>query len=121
MPKKFLPILIIIFLIVIGAIFYSLFKPKIGLNEAALIINDGQTKRAFAGQVIEGMTISDVISTSAKTGNFDFDYENGILKRIGQFEQNEKKWSVFLNGVKIEKPLDKVFIKPKDKIELEFE
>jgi len=121
MPKNFLPILIVIFLIVIGVVFYSLSKPKIGPNEAALIINYGETKRAFAGQVIEGMTISDTLLISAQAGNFDFDYKNGILKRIGQFEQNEKKWNAYLNGVKIEEPLDKVFIKARDKIELKFE
>ena len=121
MPKSYLPILIVIFLIVIGVVFYSLSKPKIGPNEAALIINYGETKRAFAGEVVEGMTISDTLLISAQAGNFDFDYKNGILKRIGQFEQNEKKWNAYLNGVKIEEPLDKVFIKARDKIELKFE
>jgi len=121
MPKNFLPILIVIFLIVIGVVFYSLSKPKIGPNEVALIINDGETKRAFAGEVVEGMTISDALVTSARAGNFDFNYENGILKRIGQFEQNGKKWNAYLNGKKIGDSPDKVFIKAKDKIELKFE
>ena len=121
MPKNFLPILIVIFLIVIGVVFYSLSKPKIGPNQVALIINYGETKRAFAGEVVEGMTSSDVLLVSARAGNFDFNYENGILKRIGQFEQNGKKWNAYLNGKKIGDSPDKVFIKAKDKIELKFE
>lgn len=122
MSKFYLLILIVIFLIIIGAIFYFVSPhPKIGPKEAVLIINNGETKRAFAGQVIEGMTIADVLTPSAKAGNFDFNYEEGILKRIGQFEQNGKKWNVYLNGVKIEEPLEKVLIKAKDKIELKFE
>lgn len=121
MPKSYLIILIIVFLIVIGVVFYSFFKPKIGPNEAVLTINYGETKRAFIGEVIDGMTISDVLLVSAKAGNFDFDLEQGILKRIGQFEQNEKKWNTYLNGTKTEDFLDKIFIKAKDKIELKFE
>ena len=124
MSKLYLTILIIVILIGIGLIFYffgPLGKPKIGPNEAALIINYGETKRAFIGEVIEGMTISDVLLVSAKAGNFDFDAEEGVLKRIGQFEQNGKKWNTYLNGTKTEDSLDKVFIKAKDKIELKFE
>jgi len=67
------------------------------------------------------MTISDFLLVSARAGNFDFNYENGILKRIAEFEQNGKKWNTYLNGVKIEEPLDKVLIKARDKIELKFE
>jgi len=124
MSKLYLTILIIVILVGIGLIFYffgPLGKPKIGSNEAALIINYGETKRAFIGEVIEGMTISDALLVSAKAGNFDFDAEEGILKRVGQFEQNEKKWNAYLNGTKIGDSLDKIFIKAKDKIELKFE
>ncbi len=124
MSKFYLTILIIAILIGIGLIFYffgPLGKPKIGPNEAALIINYGETKRAFVGEVIEEMTISDALFVSAKAGNFDFDFEQGVLKRVGQFEQNEKKWNAYLNGTKTGDFLDKVFIKAKDKIELKFE
>lgn len=120
MTKSYLPILIVIFLIVIGVVFYSL-QPKIGPNQAALIINYGETKRAFAGEVVEGMTILDTLVTSAKAGNFDFDYQEGILNRVDGFEKNEKKWNAYLNGSKVQESLDGVLIKAGDKIELKFE
>jgi len=124
MSKLYSTILIIAILVGIGLIFYffgPIGKPKIGSNEAALIINYGETKRAFIGEIIEGMTISDALLVSAKAGNFDFDYEGGVLKRIGEFEINGKKWNIYLNGYKAEESLDKVFIEAKDKIELKFE
>lgn len=122
MPKSYLIILIIILLVIIGAVFYSLFKPKIGPNEAALIINFGETKRAFAGETIEGMTIADALFVSAQAGDFDFDLEEGVLKRIGQFEEDAtRKWNVYLNGRKVEDSLNEVLIKNGDKIELKFE
>jgi len=121
MPKSYLPILIVVLAIVTGLVLYFVEKPKIAENEAVLIINYGETKRAFAGQVIEGMTISDALLVSAKAGNFDFDYDGKILKRVAEFEQNAKKWDVYLNGTKIEESPDKVLIKARDKIELIFE
>jgi len=124
MSKFHLSILIVILLIVIGLVFYffgPLGKPKIAENEAVLIINYGAQKRAFAGKVIDNMTIADTLIASAKAGNFDFDYQKGILKRVDGFEQNGKKWNIYLNGTKIEGLLDKILIKARDKIELKLE
>lgn len=121
---KTLYILGVIFLIVFIGLIYYFFQPKaeyFGQNQAALIINFGKAKRAFAGETIEGMTIYDALITSSQTGNFDFDFKDGDLKRIAEFEENEKNWNVYLNGKKVEEPLDKVFIKAGDKIELKFE
>lgn len=121
MSKSYLSILIIIFLIVAGVIFYSLSKPKIGPDEAVLIINNGEKKRAFAGEVIEGMTIFDALTASAKAGNFNFVEESGILKRIDGFERNGKKWNAYINNSRVEEILNKTLIKPGNKIELKFE
>ena len=124
MSKFYLPILIVVLLVAMGVIFYFVGpfgKPKIAENEAILTINYGEVKRAFIGQVIDNMTILDVIRTSAKAGNLDFDYEEGILKRVGEFEKNEKKWNAYLNDSKIQESLDKVLIKTGDKVELKFE
>jgi len=117
--KFYLPILIILSLIVEGVIFYSS-RPKIGKDEAVLILNDGTKKRAFAGKVIDGMTIYDALLASSFVGKFDFELKEGVLERIDELEKDGKKWNVYLNGKKIDQPLDKVLIKPGDKIELKF-
>jgi len=119
-----LPILIVVLAIVTGFVLYSVEKPKIAEiaeNEASLIINYEETKRAFAGEVTDNMTILDAVRTSAKAGNFDFDYQEDVLKRIDEIEQNEKKWNAYLNGTEIQGSLDKVLIKAGDKIELKLE
>jgi len=121
MSKFYLPILIVVLAIVAGFVLYSVEKPKIAENEASLIINYEETKRAFAGEVIDNMTILDAVRTSAKAGNFDFDYQEDVLKRIDEIEQNEKKWNAYLNGTEIQESLDKVLIKAGDKIELKLE
>ena len=121
MKKLYLPIIIII-LIVIGAVFYfSSPEPKIYPNEAALIINFGETKRAFAGETIEGMTALDALLVSAEAGEFEFDFKDNFLKRINHFEEGDKKWNVYFNEEKTEDSLSQILIKPKDKIELRFE
>lgn len=121
MPKSFLIILIIVFLITAGLVLYFFLMPENDSNEALLIINYGETKRVFLGEVREGMTIFDALLVSAKAGNFDFSFEGDKLKRIDQLEENSKKWNVYLNGIRIENSLDEVFIKAQDEIELRFE
>jgi len=124
MSKFYLPILIVVLAIVTGFVLYSVEKPKIAEiaeNEASLIINYEETKRAFAGEVTDNMTILDAVRTSAKAGNFDFDYQEDVLKRIDEIEQNEKRWNAYLNGTEIQGSLDKVLIKAGDKIELKLE
>ncbi|HOK35317.1 MAG TPA: hypothetical protein PLL80_01115 [Candidatus Pacearchaeota archaeon] len=122
MSKTYLSILIIIALIVIGSLAYSFIsQPKIGTNEAVVIIDFGNNKRAFAGEVIDGMTITDALGASAKAGNFNYIYQNGTLEKVDGLEKDGGQWSVFINGTKVEEPLDKITIKPQDKIELRFE
>lgn len=122
MSKTYLSILIIIILIVGGSLVYSfLSQPKIESNEAVLVIDFGNNKRAFAGEVIDGMTITDALGASAEAGNFNYIYENGSLKKINGVEQDGGQWLIFVNGKKVEEPLDKIKVKPQDKIELRFE
>jgi len=122
MSKTYLSILIIIVLIIIGSLAYSLVsQPKIGTNEALVVIDFGNNKRAFAGEVIDGMTITDALGASAKAGNFNYIYQNGTLEKVDGLEKDGGQWAVFINGTKVEEPLDKITIKPQDKIELRFE
>jgi len=121
MPKPLLITLAIVLLMVGGLAFYLSLKPKVNSDEAVLIINSGEIKRAFAGQVIEGMTIFDALLVSARAGNFDFNYQEDAFLKIGQLEENLKKWNVYLNGKKIENSPNEVFIKSQDKIEFQFE
>ncbi len=83
MLKKYLSILIIVILIIGVGVFYFFFskQPQVGKDEAILIINFGENKRAFAGEVVDGMTIIDALSAAANAGNFDYLYQDGTLKK----------------------------------------
>lgn len=124
MSKNFLVVSIIVLIAIGGGIFYyfsSQQQIEIGPNEALLIIDFGNNKRFFAGEVRDGMTITDALGASAKAGNFDYIYQNGTLKKINGLEQDGGHWTVFVNKTKVEESLDKIKIKPQDKIELRFE
>ena len=124
MIKSNLLTIIAIALLVTGALFYYFFEPEkieVGPEEVVFIVNFGETKRFFVGETVEGMTVFDALSVSAEAGELDFNFEEGVLKRVGEFEENEKKWNLYLNRRKIEDDLSQVLIQTGDKIELRFE
>jgi len=121
--KSHLPFIVsFILLLAVGFAYYN-FSPRtdIGPNEAVLTVNFGETKRSFAGEAMEGMTIFDALLVSAEAGDFSFDFDNGKLKGINGFQENDKKWNLYLNEKRVEGSLNKILIEAGDKVELIFE
>lgn len=125
MVKPYLLSICAAILLLLGIFYYYSFSPKLEINpgEAVLIIDFGENnKRAFSGEVIEGMTVFDALLVSARAGNVSFDFKNNSLKRIDWlFQENGKKWNVYFNRKKVEEDLNDILIKPGDKIELKLE
>jgi len=90
---------------------------NIAEKQAFLVIDYGNKKqRVFTGEVIEGMTIFDVLTTASLAGKFNFK-ANSHLTAIDNLSNNEKsKWICYLNDQEINEPLNKIFIHPKDRI-----
>ena len=127
MNKFYFPIFIVVSLIIVGLVCCFSFipskeAPELSENEAVLVIDFGESKRAFIGQVIDEMTIIDALMASASAGQIDFDYQEGVLQRVADAKQdNQKKWDIYLNGKEIRNSPDKVLIQAGDEIELRFE
>jgi hypothetical protein len=118
----------VFFIIILGGILFLLFSFKhflsqrkyqkiLSENEAILIIDYGQGKqRWFKGEAIDGMTVFDVLTSASLAGNFNFQ-ANSHLTTLDNLTNNEKsKWTCYLNEKQITQPLNKITIKPKDKI-----
>lgn len=132
--KKNLPTIILILILVafgfwtgfFGDFFGPLFEDK---NNAFLVIDYGESRRAFKGEVTDQMTILDALIVSSMAGNFEFRYvllndQTDILK-IDNFAEdglNEKSWNFYLNDQKLEtEQIHKIQIKERDKILVKFE
>jgi hypothetical protein len=93
------------------------YKKVLSDNEALLIIDYGQGReRWFKGEVIEGMTISDVLQTSSRAGSFNLSANGSLAALDGLTSNQEKQWKCYLNNREIQEDLDKKIISPKDKI-----
>ena len=107
--KKIFLITLGLILILLGSWFvYSqqknqFYKKVLADNEALLIIKNGK-ERWFKGEVVNGMTISDVLLTSSRAGGFDL----------------ENDWHCFINGKAIEGNLSQITVNPRDKISCEY-
>lgn len=96
---------------------------------AVLEINYGDRRRAFEGEIMFDMSILDALLAASRGGNFEIRYailgdKADIMKINGLIEDglNEKRWSFYLNGQKIESSeIHKTLIKPGDKILVNFE
>jgi hypothetical protein len=126
MFKRYLLIIIALLIILLVGFYYCFFikpfsQPEKQDEQAVLIIDFGERKRSFSGEVIDGMTIIDVLSVSAEAGEFNFELIDNYLIKINQIEQNDKKWTVYLNGRKIDQPLNQVLVELEDLIEIKLE
>jgi hypothetical protein len=93
------------------------YEKILGEKEGLLILDYGNgEQRWFKGEVIPQMTVFDALLASSLGGNFEFEGENQLVA-VEDFVNNEKsKWTCYLNGKEITQPLNKITIKPKDKI-----
>jgi hypothetical protein len=93
------------------------YEKILGEKEGLLILDYGNgEQRWFKGEVIPQMTVFDALLASSLGGNFKFEGENQLIA-VEDFVNNEKsKWTCYLNGKEITQPLNKITIKPKDKI-----
>ena len=89
MKKHFIIIVGIVVIIVIGLFLYFFDpikkyvvyqKALLGLsgNEAVLVLDNGQEERMFRGEVVDGMTVADVLGAASLAGNFDCRLNSGI-------------------------------------------
>jgi len=126
--KDKLLFIIAIFLIILAGFLYYVFMPRqdivfneISLSEAALTINFGDSKRSFAGETVEGMTVYDALLVSQEAGQLDIDFDRKEIKKINGVEKDDKEWNLYLNKEKVEDYFDQAFVNPGDRIELRLE
>lgn len=94
------------------------------IGKANLTIDFGDGRiRVFEGDIIENENIFDVLSQAAKAGKFSYKLdENSNLASIEKLLGNNKKnWHWSVNGIKINKPIGEVIVKPGDKILIKYE
>ena len=97
--------------------------PKI-IGEASLTIDFGNgEKRAFEGEVVEGETLVHALGQAAKAGNFSYKLDGkNNLAAIDDFSVSKNKsWLWYLNGEKINKPINEISLKSGDKILIKHE
>lgn len=134
MNKFYWSIILAVFIIASGLIIYFGYAPEskmpakeqIGENEASLLIDFGAKKRMFIGEVTGNMTVLDALAYSAggetfSNFSYSFDPSSKALAAIDDFSNNGKHWTVYVNGVKTDKPLDETILKAKDEVELKLE
>src|SRR3989344_2138803 len=106
-------LLVVVILILIFILAYS-FDPEIfwspNNHTAYLEVNVNGTKRAFEGEVVNGMTVLDALDASTLAGNINFKYEidkKSHKLRIVTFDgysvnQTSKSTTLFLNLVRVD-------------------
>jgi hypothetical protein len=121
----------IVFLTAVFILVYIL-KPSFNFsgnstpNLATLFINFETEKRFFEGEVVQNMTILDVLNAAVPTGNIKFNYAisdsgNVIVMEIdGHTNGTDNKYfNFYLNSKKIAtKDLNKEIVREGDKIEV---
>ena len=100
---------------------------KLTASSASLILEDSGSQRMFTGEVVENMTVMDVLNASAAAGNFDISYRisasgDTIIDRINNSNVDNVEFSFFLNGSQVNmSELGRTFIKDGDLIEVKIE
>lgn len=123
---------LVIFIIIIGfytGFFKNPFNSFVSQSKARVEIDFGNSKRAFEGEIIGGMSVLDAISASSRAGGLEFNYallddQTDILRIDGLAEDglNGKTWNFYLNEEKIKKDeIHRIEVKPGDKILIRFE
>jgi len=126
---NFFILLIILTIFFLGFLFYlgqkiqseknefAKYEKVLSDKEAILVLDYGnQKQRWFKGEVTDDMTVFDALTTASLAGKFNFQ-ANSHLTTLDNLTSNEKsKWTCYLNNKEITEPLNKITIKPKDKI-----
>lgn len=125
--------IIFIVAIVTGVIIYERFSNEdslkiMGENEAALFIDFDNMKRAFAGEVISGMTVLDALNASVAAGKIKLTYHvdknnNTKVTEINDHKAtSDTKFTFYINSKKLDQnKLNKTSIQPGDKITIKLE
>lgn len=119
--KKYL-LIFLLFIIALGLIIYTeqktnAYKKALSEKEALLILDYGKEKeRWFKGEVIEGMSILNILETSSFAGNFSFTANSHLVVLDGLANNQQAKWRCYLNDREVKEDLSQKIIKPKDKI-----
>ncbi|TSC75337.1 MAG: hypothetical protein G01um101430_432 [Parcubacteria group bacterium Gr01-1014_30] len=124
LDKKVILTLAAFLILVIGlwSFFYvrqkdQAYKKALSENEALLVVDYGRGKeRWFKGEVVQGMTVRDVLETSGSTGSFGFVANGALLELDGLSNGKEGKWRCYLNNRKLTGVLSQRIISPQDKI-----
>lgn len=92
-------------------------------KEATLLIDFDSEKRMFEGEVIEKMTVLDVLNASVNTGKIKLRYSvdtgnNTIVAEIdGHSASDGKNFSFYINGKETASAnINKIFVNPGDEI-----
>jgi len=104
------------------------FKKEIALTEqpkfqiignVVLTIDFGNDKqRVFAGAIVKNENLVDVLTQTAKAGNFYYRLDEKInLVAIENFAATKNRlWHGYINGKEFSTPLNKIFLKNGDQI-----
>jgi len=93
---------------------------------ARLLIDYGNgKKRAFEGEVVEGLNLKFLLEILAQDKKISYKLRKTqkglILESLEGIKNNSKQWRCYLNGNLVEKDLEKVFIEPGDEVRLVFQ
>lgn len=84
-------------------------KKQISSNEALVVFEDGVSKRYFAGEVKDNMTVLDAIKASDEMGKFGAEINDGRMAIRGKTD-----WLFYQNNSLLSQPLDKYIVKQGD-------
>lgn len=93
-------------------------------EKARLLIDFGNgKKRAFRGEIVEGMTVYDALAASQEAAGLSFSLkgEGDAVEEIDGVKNNSHEWRYYVNGepAKVSPQFEE--IKPGDKIVFKFE
>lgn len=97
-------------------------------NEATLLIDFGDMKRQFTGEVAENMTVLDALNASAAAGQIkliyyvDADNNTRVTEISGYTADGNIQFNFYINSKKLDSSeLNRTNIKPGDKITIRLE
>lgn len=94
---------------------------KTEINARLLIDFGNGRKRAFRGEVVEGMTVYDALVASREVGGFSFSFRGDVIDEIGGTKNNAHVWRSYVNGKPTAALPQFEEVKPGDEIVFKFE
>jgi hypothetical protein len=79
------------------------------------------TKRKFAGDIFEGVTVLDAVLAAADAGEIDILYKDNAFVSIGARVNGSRHWQAYKNEKKVLGSLNSMPIGDKDTVELRYE